>query len=77
MERFFQTINNDYTIKVSLERLNYNDIPELLNQIEADIYNWSRFCVHDILWYRNNLKNLICVAVNQIDKIIIFEKINN
>lgn len=77
MDNYIQIMNNGYTIKISLENLSYEDIPELLGQIEVDNCNWWNIWTHDKLWYCDGSKFLTCVAVNHNDnaKIVIFESV--
>ena len=72
MENFIQIQDNDYTVKISLENINYEDIPILLYELEENFNNWSNFYAHDPFWYYNASKYLTCQAVNHNDKVIIF-----
>lgn len=75
MDNYIQIVNNGYNIKISLENLSYEDIPDLLEQIQIDNCNWWNFWTDDKLWYCDENKYLTCIAVNHNDnaKVIIFE----
>jgi len=77
MDNYIQIVNNGYIIKISLENLLYDDIPDLLEQIEVDFWNWYNFWTDDKLWYCDGSKYLTCVVVNHNDnaKVIIFENV--
>ncbi len=77
MDNYIQIVNNGYTIKISLENLLYEDIPDLLEQIEVNIYNWWNFWTHDKLWYCDESKFLTCIAINHNDneKVVVFESV--
>ncbi len=73
MKNFIQIENNGYTIKISLQNIQYSDTGEILKEIIDGLsWNWNSFYTNDKLWYCDGSKYLNCEAVNYEEKIIIF-----
>ncbi len=77
MDNLILIINNGHNIIISLKNILYENIPDLLGQIEGNNYNWYNFWTHDKLWYCDGNKFLTCIAVNHNDtaKVVIFESV--
>ena len=73
MKNFIQINNNEYTVKISLQNIQYSDIGELLKEITEDsCWHWNNFYANDKLWYCDGSKFLNCEAVKYDEKVIIF-----
>lgn len=73
MNNFIQIENNGYTVKISLQNIQYSDIEKLLKEITKDVnWHWHSFYANDKLWYCDGSKFLNCEVVNYDEKIIIF-----
>ncbi len=73
MKNFIQIENNGYTVKISLQNIQYSDAGDILKEIIEDLnWNWNSFYANDKLWYSDGSKCLNCEAVNYESKIIIF-----
>ena len=72
MENYIQIQNDNYTVKISLENIDYKDISNILSQIKHINYKWENFYANDKFWYYDNSKVLMCLAVNHDAKVIIF-----
>jgi hypothetical protein len=72
MENFIQLYNNGYTVQINLKNIDNNDIPDLLNMLQENEFNWYNFCTNSDLWYCDGNKKLSCIGEFGIQKLIIF-----
>lgn len=73
MENFLQLENNGYTVKISMENIDIEDIPTLLEELSNGLYNWFNFPVGEILYYNDGWNELVSIGLNTSTKEVIFE----
>ena len=73
MENFIQLKEGEYTIKISLEHIELENVPDLLEQIKVDGWNWLAFWASDKLWYRDGSECVTCIEADHERKILVFE----
>lgn len=73
MENFIQLKDSNYTIKISLERMELENVSNLLEQIKVDAWNWYNFWAGDKLWYCDGSECVTCTEADHGRKILVFE----
>ena len=73
MENFIQLKEGEYTIKISLEHIELENVSDLLEQIKVDGWNWLAFWAGDKLWYRDGSEYVSCIEADHERKILVFE----
>ena len=73
MNNFIQLENNSYTVKIGLKNLDYSQLPDLLEMLRENAYNWNNFSVNSDLWFEDGYQKLSCIDFSVDNKTIVFE----